>query len=435
MSLRLRAPIVLPCDAACSVLRDAVVDIGDDGRIVHCGPFADAPASDAPVRELTGILLPGLVNTHAHSPMTVLRGMGDNLPLIRWLTEAIWPAEGKMTRQDVHDGMVLGSVEMLRAGVTTSAEMYFHGEEVAQAALDTGARVVLAPAILDGLGMDWRKMLADISAWIDADGVRFGPGERVELGYGPHSAYTLPPSALTEVGEAARARGALIQIHVAESTQEDEVQRANHGSVPALLASSGLLGGRVLAAHSVHLSDEDIALFAANRVGVAHCPGSNMKLASGIARLRDLRAADVPVGVGTDGPASNDDLDLWEDVRLAAMLSRVSTMDSTAMGAADALLLATRRGAEALHRDDIGALEAGRWADMVHVGLDDPAFAAGLDVPDTHLLANLIWAAGSRTVRDVWVAGEQVVAEGETTRVDRQEAQATAGKVTKRLLG
>jgi 5-methylthioadenosine/S-adenosylhomocysteine deaminase len=434
MSLRLHAPVVLPCDPTCSVLRDAVVDVSDDGRIVYCGPSATAPESTAPIRKLTGILLPGLVNAHAHTPMTVLRGMGDNLPLMRWLTEVIWPAEGKLTPQDIHAGMVLGSIEMLRAGVTTSAEMYFHGEEVARAVLDTGARGIIAPAILDGLGMDWRKMLADTEAWIDSDGLRFGPGDRVEISYGPHSAYTLPPAALTEIGTSARERGALIQIHVAESLPEDQAQRAEYGSVPAMLAKLGLLGGRVLAAHAVHLSDEDIDLFATNRVGVAHCPGSNTKLASGIARLVDLRAAKVDVGVGTDGPASNDDLDLWEDVRLAAQLARVSTMDSTVLGASDALLLATRGGASALHRNDIGALAAGRWADVVHVGIDDPAFAAGLDVPDSHLLANLMWAAGSRTVRDVWVAGEQVLADGEPTRVDRAQAQAMAGKVTTRLL-
>ncbi|WP_424183563.1 amidohydrolase family protein [Actinokineospora sp. G85] len=434
MSQRLRAPVVLPCDPACSVLRDAVVDIDDAGRITHCGPAADAPEFAGPVRELTGILLPGLVNAHAHSPMTVLRGMGGDLPLVRWLQEVIWPAEATMTPRDVYDGMVLGSVEMLRAGVTTSAEMYFHAEEVARAALDTGSRVVVAPAVMDVPGFDWRAQLAGIDAWIDADGVLSGPGDRVEVGYGPHSAYTLTPDALSSVAEAARARGALIQIHVAESLPEDVKQREEFGSVPALLAEAGFYGGRVLAAHGVHLSDEDIALFAANGVGVAHCPGSNMKLASGIARLRELRAAGIAVGLGTDGPASNDDLDLWEDVRLTGMLARVSTMDSTVVTAADLLLMATRGGAEALHRADIGALEAGRWADVVHVGVDDVAFASGLDVPDPQVLSTLVWAAGHRRVTDVWVAGDAVVAEGEPTRVDRFAAQARAGSVTARLL-
>src|SRR5204862_5005118 len=140
--------------------------------------------------------------------------------------------------------------------------------------------------------------------------------------------------------------------------------------------------GRVLAAHAIDLSNEDIQTFAGAGVGVAHCPGSNAKLASGIARLTDLRAAGVPIGLGTDGPASNDDLDLWEEMRLAAMLARLSTMDSTALVAADVLLMATRGGASAIGRADIGALETGRWADVVHVGVDDPAFSAGLDVPD-----------------------------------------------------
>ena len=431
---RLRAPIVLPCDPACSVLRDAVVDVDDAGRIAYCGPAGGAPQAPGRIIERTGILLPGLVNAHAHSPMTVLRGMGGDLPLLRWLHEVIWPAEARLTPTDIEAGMLLGSVEMLRAGVTTSTEMYFHGEELTRAVLASGGRLVATMAIIDAPGWDWRAMLESINAWIDADGLRSGAGERIEIGYGPHSAYTLPPEALTMVGESARARDALVHIHVAESAGEDAIQRERYGSVPAMLDTLGLFGGRVLAAHAVHLSDADIQTFARAGVSVAHCPGSNAKLASGTARLLDLRDAGVHIGLGTDGPASNDDLDLWEDMRLAALLARLSTMDSAALGAADVLLLATRGGADALGRDDIGALEVGRWADLVHVDVDDPAFVGGLDVPDAQLLANLVWAAGSRKVRDVWVAGEQVVADGEPTRVDRAGVQLAASMVTRRLL-
>ncbi|MFC4005320.1 amidohydrolase family protein [Prauserella oleivorans] len=429
---RLSAPVVLPADPDCSVVRDGVVDIDDTGRITYCGPAASAPGQ-ARVTELPGILLPGLVNTHAHSPMVLLRGMGGDLPLLRWLREVIWPAEAKLRPDDVHAGMLLGSVEMLRRGVTTSAEMYFHAERMADAVLATGARVVLGGPIIDLPGLDWRAMLAAADRWIDTDGLRFGPGERVELSYAAHSAYMLPPEALREIAEAAAQRHALVQIHVAEAPDEDEKQRAEYGSVPRLLDEVGLLDGRLIAAHAVHLSDEDIALLAARGAGVAHCPGSNAKLASGIARLTDLRAASVAVGLGTDGPASNDDLDLWEEVQLSAMLARVSTQDSTAVSAADALLLATRGGAQALGRDDIGSLEPGHWADVVHVDLDDPAFATGLDVPDDQLLANLVWAAGSRRVRDVWVAGEQVVAGGESVRIDRAEAQAKVATASARI--
>ncbi|KAA2251437.1 amidohydrolase [Solihabitans fulvus] len=434
-SLRLHAPVVLPCDAACTVVRDAVVDVSADGRIVFCGPASAAPAlpAGATERHFTGILLPGLVNTHAHSPMTVLRGLGGDLPLLRWLREAIWPAEARMSPADVRAGMVLGCVEMLRNGVTTSAEMYFHGEQLVEAVLAAGSRVVFGSAIMELPGVSWRTLTDQVGAWIDADGLRFGPGERVELSYGPHSAYLLPTDALTAVAGEAAERGALVQIHVAEAADEDLAQRAEFGSVPRLLAKTGILDGRVLAAHSVQLSDEDIALFAANGVGVAHCPGSNAKLASGIAPLRALLDAGVPVGLGTDGPASNDDLDLFEEARLAALLARLSTMDSGAMTAAGALLLATRGGAEALGRADIGALEAGRWADLVHVDVDDPAFGTGLDAPDEQVIANLVWGAGSRRVRDVWVAGEQVVADGEPTMVDRSQAQAAVQAVAARL--
>ncbi|MQA60931.1 MAG: amidohydrolase family protein [Actinophytocola sp.] len=427
MSLRLHAPALLPCDPICTVVRDAAVDVDDDGRISYSGPRATAPAvddADRTVTDLPGILLPGLINAHAHSPMTVLRGMGGDLPLLRWLREVIWPAEARMGSADIRAGMVLGSVEMLRHGVTTSAEMYFQGDQVADAVLATGARVVIGVPIIDLPGMDWRKMIDDVDRWIDADGVRFGPADRIELGYGPHSAYMLPIEALRLVAESARQRGALVQIHVAEAHDEDINQREGHGSVPQLLDEIGLLAGRVLAAHCVHMSDADIALFARRGVGIAHCPGSNAKLASGIARLNAMRDADIAVGLGTDGPASNDDLDLWHEIQLAAMLARLSTQDSTALSAAAALLMATRGGAAALGREDIGELSAGRWADLVHVDLDDPTFAGGIDVPDEQLLANLVWGAGSRRVRDVWVAGEQVVAFGEPTRVDRQEAQA-----------
>lgn len=436
---RLRAPIILPCDQDCSVLRDAVLDVDEAGRIVHCGPESTAPAlpNEAEILSYQGILLPGMINAHAHTPMTLLRGLGGDLPLIPWLREAVWPTEARLRSADVYAGMLLGSVEMLRAGVTTSAEMYFHNDRVVDAVLATGSRAVITPGVISAPGWDrlgtWQEMLAAISGWIDADGLRFGPADRIELGYGPHSAYTLPPEALVAASDEAKGRNALLHIHVAESAEEDAAQRAEHGSVPALLDKLGVLGGRVLVAHGVHLSDADITLFARHGVGVAHCPGSNAKLAAGIFRLDAVRAAGLAVGLGTDGPASNDDLDLWEEVRLAALLARLSTSDAAALTASDALLLATRGGADVLGRNDIGVLEPGRWADVVHVSVDGPAFAAGLDVSDGQLIANLVWAAGARCVRDVWVAGEQVLADAEPTRVDRDEVQAEFRQATLRL--
>ncbi|MBV9057684.1 MAG: amidohydrolase family protein [Pseudonocardiales bacterium] len=428
--MRLTAPVVLPCDEQCTVLRDAVVDVDDAGRLAYVGPLVGAPPAPGAVRSLTGILMPGLINAHAHTAMTGMRGLGGDLPLMRWLTEVIWPAESRMDADDVRAGMLVGVVEMLRAGITTSVEMYFYNEAVVDAALAAGSRAVVTPGIIAAPGWDrlgsWQQMLEGINRWIDADGLRFGPGERIELGYGPHAAYTLPAEALAAAGAAAQQRGALLHIHVAETTGEDTAIRAAHGSVPLLLENLGVLrsGARVLAAHAVQLSDTDIAVLSRHRVGVAHCPGSNGKLASGIARLLDLRAAGIAVGLGTDGPASHDDLDLWTDARLAALLARLTSGDAAAVTATQALLLATRGGAAALGRDDLGTLRAGGWADLVHIGADDPAFAAGLDVPDAQLLANLVWTAGARAVRDVWVAGEQVVENGRSSRVDTAQAHA-----------
>ncbi|MGQ0573757.1 MAG: amidohydrolase family protein [Pseudonocardia sp.] len=433
---RFAAPVVLPCDPACSVLRDAVVDVDDGGRIAWVGPRTDAPGTDLPVEILPGLLLPGLVNTHAHTPMIVLRGAGGDLPLMRWLHEVMWPMEGRLSASDIGDGMAAGCVELLRTGATTTVEMYLSTDALVEGVLRVGSRVLLTPGIIDGapawahLGT-WQQMRDDISARIDADGLRFGPGERVELGYGPHAAYTLPDEALPTVAEAARERGALLHVHVAESAQEDLAQRARFGSVPAMLDRLGVLGGRVLAAHAIQLSDDDIALLAEAGVAVAHCPGSNAKLAAGIARVTTLRRAGVRVGLGTDGPASGDDLDLWAQARLAGLLARVTSGDAAALTAAELLLMATRDGAASIGRDDLGALEVGRWADLVHVDLHDAAFAAPDD--DAQLLSNLVWAGGARLVRDVWVAGEQVLAGGEPTRVDRAATTADVRAVAARI--
>ncbi|GAA3248124.1 amidohydrolase [Pseudonocardia petroleophila] len=430
--IRLTAPVVLPCDPACSVLRDGAVDVGDDGRITWVGPRERAPESDGPVHALPGVLLPGLINTHAHTPMLALRGAGGDLPLLRWLHEVMWPMEARLTGDDVRAAMTAGGVELLRTGCTTSVEMYFHTQAVLDAVDAVGSRVVLTPGVIAAPGWDrlgtWEQMRDDISARIDDGGRVQG---RVELGYGPHSAYTLPPEALASIGEHARARGALLHVHVAEAAEEDAAARASHGSVPALLDSLGVLDGRVLAAHSIQLSDDDIALFAARGTAVAHCPGSNAKLAAGIARVTALRRAGVRVGLGTDGPASGDDLDVWAEARLAGLLARVTSGDAAALTASELLLMATRDGAAAIGRDDLGALEPGRWADLVHVDLDDPVFTDPAD--DAQLLSNLVWAGGSRLVRDVWVAGDRVLAGGEPTRVERAATTAAIRDVAARL--
>jgi 5-methylthioadenosine/S-adenosylhomocysteine deaminase len=427
------ADYVLPCDEAGTVLRGGAVDVAPDGRIAYVGPAAQAPPTDAPTRRLSGLLMPGLVNTHCHSPMTLFRGQGEGLPLLRWLREVIWPREAMIEEQDVFWGMTLASAEMLRHGITTSCEMYFRIDAIAAAVAASGARCLLTPGVIPApwpwLGtMD--EQVVNIAAFHDAN---HEPSGRLRVGFAVHSAYTVPEPYLQQMAAAAKERDATLHIHVAESEHEGDEVSARHGgaSVPRILADLGVLEANVLAAHAVWMSDADIAIFAEHGVAVAHCPGSNAKLASGIARLPDLLAAGVTVGLGTDGPASNNDLDLWEEMRLAALLARLRTGDPTALHPDQVIAMATRYGARALGLPDVGTLAPGMVADLVHLSLDDPAFVPLLSDPD--LLTHLVFAAPREAVRNVWVSGEQVVADGACTTVDIPEARARVQQAAARL--
>jgi 5-methylthioadenosine/S-adenosylhomocysteine deaminase len=430
MLQRFTARAVVVGDRAGTVVPDAVVDV-EDGVIGWVGPAADAPpAAGAEVTTLPGVLTPGMVNTHSHAPMVLFRGQGEGLPLDRWLREVMWPREARLTPEDVEVAMTAASAEMLRHGVTTSVEMYFHPERIAAAVRSTGARSVIANPLIGLPGFGTFDEQLDTAVRLSA-----GTDPQVEFGIGPHSAYAVPLPVLRAAAEAARGHGLLLTVHVAETRTEGADLLATHGlGVPALLAAHDVLGGRVLAAHCVHLDDGDLDLWREHDVAVAHCPGSNAKLASGTARLRDMLDLGIRVGMGTDGPASNDNLDLFEDLRLAAQLARLREQDATALTAAEAFWLATGGAAAAIDRDDLGQLTVGRRADLVHVDTEDIAFVPVGDVED--LLTHLVWSVGSRHVRDTWVGGRQVVAGGVSVTVDeaalRAEVQTRALRLAAR---
>jgi 5-methylthioadenosine/S-adenosylhomocysteine deaminase len=428
---RFTARAVVVGDRAGTVVPDAVVDV-EDGLIRWVGPAAEAPdAGNAQVTRLPGVLTPGLVNTHSHAPMVLFRGQGEGLPLDRWLREVMWPREARLTPEDVEVAMTAASAEMLRHGVTASVEMYFHPERIAAAVGATGARAVIAnPLIgLPGFGTfdEQLETALRLAAGAAGDGM-------VEYGIGPHSAYTVPLPVLTAAAEAAREHDLLLTVHVAETAAEGDELLATHGlSVPSLLAAHDVLGGRVLGAHCVHMDDGDLELWREYDVAVAHCPGSNTKLASGTARLRDMLDLGIRVGMGTDGPASNDNLDLFEDLRLAAQLARLRERDATALTAPEAFWLASGAAAAAIGREDLGQLTAGRRADLVHVDSEDIAFVPVGDAGD--LLTHLVWSVGSRHVRDTWVAGRQVVRNGVSTTVDEAALRADVQTRALRLAG
>jgi 5-methylthioadenosine/S-adenosylhomocysteine deaminase len=402
-----------------SVYRPGAVDV-EDGRIAWAGPTGEGPGTADEERRLAGVLLPGLVNTHCHSAMTLFRGAAEDMSLDRFLNEVLWPREARLTHDDVYWGMTLACAELLRFGVTTSCEMYFEEEAQFQACLDAGFRSVVTPGFLEVPGLfTWKEGLDRVLAFHDAHA---GKEDLVQPGIGAHSAYTIPVEGLRATAEAALERDTFIHLHVAETRDEGRRLEEEHGkSIPALLADIGFLDARVLAAHSVWLSDDDLRIYREHDVAVAHCPTSNAKLAAGIARLADMLDGGIRVGLGTDGPASNNDLDLWEDMRLAALMARLKRSDAGVLPARQALALATRGGAAALGRDDIGSLEPGKWADMILVRGDDPTLTPQLE--DRDLISHLVWAGGSRLVTDVWVAGRQVVEEGRCVTVDEERSR------------
>ena len=422
--VRYRADAVVACDRPGLVFRPGVVEVSGD-TVTHVGTSGTQTHGPA-VREVRvrGALLPGLVNVHCHSPMTLFRGSGENLPLHRWLNEVLWPQEAHLTEDDVYWGMSLAAAELLCFGVTTTCEAYFFEDALADAVVDAGSRSVVTPGVLQLPGHDsdagwWSRRIAEIA---DFHARRHGDRGRIEVGFAPHAAYTVPLPVLVDIGEAARGLDALFHIHLAETEEECRRFADEHGdSTPAVLARHGVLDGRVLAAHSIWLSAADIDLYGQLDVAVAHCPQSNAKLASGVAPLVGLLARGIRVGLGTDGPASNNDLDLWEEVRLAAMLARVRERDAAALPAAAALDLATRGAGRALGRPDLGVLAPGSCADMVAVRLDDPAFVPLLE--DAQMIEHLVWSASSRLVTDVWVAGVPVVESGRCLTVDVEEAR------------
>ena len=434
MTVRLVADAVFTVDDRDTVLAPGAVEIDDDGRIAWVGdPWQVPPAAGMEVEELGGLLMPGLVNCHAHSPMTLVRSAGDGLPLDRWLAESVWPREARLRDEDVYWGMTLGAAEMLGNGITTTCEQYRHPAAVTEALLDAGIRAMYTTAIFDVPGSDgadtWEALLGEACALYDDMEGREG---RLHLGFGPHAAYTLPPEGLREVAVQAQRRGALFQIHLAETAAECEQVLERYGmSAPALLAKEGALDGRVLAAHSVWLDDDDLAIVTEHDVAVAHCPGSNGKLGSGIAPLRALLGRGVRVGLGTDGPASNDDLHLWDEMRLAAILARATAGDPGAVSTSEALRLATRGGGEALGLP-VGALEPGRPADVIRLRTDDPRFTPS--VSDAELLGHLVWAGAGYLVTDVWVGGARVVEAGRCTRIDEAQARAEVARRARRLL-
>ncbi|MEC9488729.1 MAG: amidohydrolase, partial [Halanaerobium sp.] len=357
------------------------------------------------------LAIPGLINTHTHAAMTLTRGLGEDIKLMEWLEDIIWPFEAGLNAEDVYWGTKLALVEMLQAGITTFADMYFFMGKVAEAVAEAGMRGVLSRGLV-GAGPNPEQALEESRALLE--GWHNGAEGRIRIMLGPHAPYTCSPGYLGKVMEMAGQYDVGLHIHLAETAQEVAQILTQYGKRPvAYLADLGILDFPVLAAHCVHLNDEEIGLLAEKGVRVAHNPHSNMKLASGIAPVVKMIEAGIKIGFGTDGAGSNNKLDLLEEMRTGVLLQKVANNDPTVLTLEEALSMATCWGAEVAGLQEVGCIKQGWKADLVLLDLSSPHLQ-----PDYDLAANLIFAARAGDVHTVIVDGRILLDAGEMKGLD-----------------
>ena len=408
---------VIPVSPAATVLSDHAVVIEAD-RISAILPLADAIArypDAARVQLPEHALIPGLVNLHTHAAMSLMRGIADDLPLMDWLQDHIWPAESRMVSDAfVHDGTLLACAEMLRGGVTCFNDMYFFPEAAARATLQAGMR-----AALGIIAVEFRSAYAVDAQDYLTKGIALRDSLRDEqlLSFclAPHAPFTVSDDTFTQIAIYAGELDLPVHIHLHETSREISDSVTAHGLRPiARLEKLGLLGPSLLAVHGVHLNAAEIELLARHGCSVAHCPSSNLKLGSGIAPVSELIKAGVNLGIGTDGAASNNRLDLFAEMRLAALLAKGASGDPQIMPAHRVLEAATLGGARALGlQDQIGSIAPGKLADLTAVNLSATELSPCYD-PVSHL----VYAAGREHVTDVWVGGSRRVANGKLIDLD-----------------
>jgi len=400
-----------------------VADIAVDGSIIVEVGHISADWQADRIIDCTNLLaVPGFVNTHTHAAMTLFRSYADDMQLMDWLQNKIWPAEGNLSGDDVYWGTLLSITEMIKSGTTTFSDMYFYMPQVAQAVAKSGIRAVLARG-MTGISPNGQQALVESEDFFReyhkaADG-------RITVMLGPHAPYTCPPDYLKQVVSVAGRLGAQIHIHLAETIGEVEECKKQYGKSPiALMKELGILDCGVLAAHCVHVSADDIRIMKEANVRVAHNPGSNMKLASGIAPVPEMLAAGLCVGLGTDGAASNNNLDMLEEIRLAAMLHKVKTLDPLVIPAKTAVQMATSYGAEALGLGTVtGTIAPGFKADITLFNMHAPHW-----YPRHDRLSLLAYSANSGDVHTVIVDGKILLDNKRLTTIDEEQIMYEAHK-------
>ena len=400
----------------------------EDTKITYVGKEIPTGYEAADVVDGKGKLATaGMVNTHGHVSMTLLRSYADDMALMDWLENKIWPIEAKMDANDIYWGAMLGIVEMLKGGTTCFSDMYCFMEDVARACLETGIRANLCRGLI-GVAPDADVKLAEND--VLAENWQGAGNGLIRVTYGPHAPYTCPIPYLEKVIKAAADHKAEIQMHLCETKFEVESCIKEHGVTPIkLMDSLGMFELGTIADHAVHLTEEDMEIMAAKKVRVAHNPQSNLKLASGIAPVAQMLEKGICVGLGTDGASSNNNLDMLEECRAAAMLHKATTFDPLVVPAAKAWEMATFDGAKVLGFENLGKLEAGQYADIVLWANHKPYW-----YPRHNKLSQLVYAANSSDADTVFVAGKKVLEGGKLLTFDEEKIYAEAQACAERLV-
>jgi 5-methylthioadenosine/S-adenosylhomocysteine deaminase len=401
-------------------------------EITYIGEAPPAPELTEQCEVIDGrhrLYMPGLVNTHGHAAMSLLRGYADDLALKVWLEEKMWPLEAKLTDDDVYWGSMLSIAEMAKGGTTCFVDMYDHMDQVARAVEESGMRACLARGII-ALGPEEQAQAKLAEAKRFAQDWHLQAEGRITAMMSPHAPYTCPPDFIEKVVEVSAELDLPIHTHMSETAREVAENEQQYGARPvAHLLRLGVFDRPCLVAHAVHLTDEEIAILREKNVGVSHNPGSNLKLASGIARVPEMLAAGITVSLGTDSAASNNNLDMFEEMRLAALIHKGVSGDPTAVPAPEALKMGTVRGANSLRLDRVGCLRAGMKADFIAIDIDQPHF-----YPQTDVVSHVVYSASARDVTDVWVDGRRIVRHGELLTVDEEKIKREAQGCLKRLI-
>lgn len=422
---------ILPMNGKDTIIKNGSI-VTEKDRIIYVGRETKAPKIKAEII-IDGrgkVATPGLINCHTHLPMTLFRGIAEDQPLTTWLTQTIWPLEAKLTPNDIYQGALLGCLENIKNGTTTFADMYFHEEKIAKAVEKAGLRAVLAQGIIEAENREkGERMLKE--------GVEFAQkyngyaDGRVTTQLGPHAVYTCSPQLLTQTREEASKLNIGMHIHLAESKQMAKLVKKRYGLTEIeLLESINFLKSNVLAAHCIYLTEKEMRTMAKHNVKVSYNPTANMKIASGTPKIKTLIDLGITVGIGTDGPASNNNLDMFKEMKTAALLQKIRYMDPTVLQAQQVLEMATTDGAKALGLEKtVGSLEVGKKADIILIDFRKPHLT-----PLHDPYANIVYSARGSDVDTVIVDGKLLMEGRKVKTLDELEVMQKAQRTASNLL-